>query len=297
MNSADLEIRDFLACPECRAGLSELSGEKSRCSGCGRMFQRDGGIWEMLPLPGNGLYEDALEQREYYEGPAADSIDSKRRRFGPLHYNKVRGIIDQAVSLAAGGGRLKVCEIGAGTALHASWFMEEVPVEGFFGVDVSRRALQNGRSRWEMHPEFVPVQGSAYRLPMKDGIFDLVFFSGTLHHCHHPAQAVAEAARILRKGGILIISEPVWYFPLNLFLNLRIPEESGQRLLKRKNVEQWCSHAGLELRDFEYFNYLPRPGSLDKPVKGLESIISRIPLVRRLSSMFRCTALKRDTGS
>lgn len=292
MNRIDLEIRDFLVCPECRIGISELSGEECRCSGCGRRFQRNRGIWEMLPLSENVMHEDALGQREYYEGPAADSIDRKRQRFSSLHYNKVLGLIDKAGSLVVDGERLKVCEIGVGTAMHASWFMEEIPVAGFFGVDVSIRALQNGRLRWERHPEFVPVQGSAYRLPMKDGIFDLVFFSGTLHHCQYPGQAIAEAARILRKGGILVISEPVWYFPTNLFLNLRIPEESGQRLLKRKNVEQWCSCAGLQVRKFEYFNYLPRPGSLEKPVKGLERIISRIPLVRSFSSMFRCTTCK-----
>lgn len=104
MSRIDLEIRDFLACPECHIGISALSGEESRCSVCGRRFQRNKGIWEMLPLHENDMNEDVLGPREYYEGPAADSIDRKRRRFDSLHYNKVLGIIEEAGSLVGGGG-------------------------------------------------------------------------------------------------------------------------------------------------------------------------------------------------
>lgn len=293
MSGVDIEWFDLLECPDCRSGiLAPACGEDPVCRGCGRSFGSTPGILQMLPLGKDGSFEDSRLQREYYDTRAADSIDLKRRRFGPLHYNKARGIIREARLLDGAGRRLRICEIGAGTAIHASWLLEKVEASVFFGIDISVRALENGRRRWEARPEFVPLQGSAYSLPLTNGAVDLAYFSGTLHHCMHPAEAIAEAGRILRPGGRLVISEPVWYFPSNLYLNLTIPEESGQRLLRRGAVERWCEEAGLRAGRFEHFNYVPRPRRIDAPVRAVERILSIVPLFGRLSSMFRYTAEK-----
>jgi SAM-dependent methyltransferase len=229
---------------------------------------------------------------EYYDGSAAGQLDRQRLRFESLHYRKVAGILEAVESLAIEAGSMNVCEVGVGSALHASWFMEKISAARFFGVDISVGSLESGRRRWERFEEFIPVQGSAYTLPFESGVFDLVYFSGSLHHCQQPGRAVGEAARILRKGGILVISEPVWYYPANLYYNLRIPEEAGQRLLRRSKVRGWCVDGGLTPQSFSYFNYLPRPARLEGFFLGLEKILSSIPIFGRLSSMFRCVARK-----
>ena len=47
--------------------------------------------------------------------------------------------------------------------------------------------------------------GDMEELPIGDGEVDLAFFSQSLHHALHPERAIAEAARILRPGGRLVI--------------------------------------------------------------------------------------------
>jgi ArsR family transcriptional regulator len=44
-----------------------------------------------------------------------------------------------------------------------------------------------------------------YRLPMADGSFDTVVLQMVLHYAEDPAAALAEAVRVLRPGGMLVV--------------------------------------------------------------------------------------------
>ena len=43
----------------------------------------------------------------------------------------------------------------------------------------------------------------------EDASVDLAFFSQALHHAHHPERAVAEAFRILKRGGRIVVLDLV----------------------------------------------------------------------------------------
>ncbi len=45
-------------------------------------------------------------------------------------------------------------------------------------------------------------QADMYRLPLADGGFDTVVLQMVLHYAEDPAAALAEAARVLRPGGL-----------------------------------------------------------------------------------------------
>ena len=95
--------------------------------------------------------------------------------------------------------------------------------EGAFSLLLAQRAKkviavdslrQNGRSRPRAGARH-GVKNLEYRLgdmeevPIDDGEVDLVFFSQSLHHALHPERALAEAARILRPGGRIVILDLV----------------------------------------------------------------------------------------
>ncbi|MEO8096483.1 MAG: metalloregulator ArsR/SmtB family transcription factor [Acidobacteriota bacterium] len=48
-------------------------------------------------------------------------------------------------------------------------------------------------------------QGDLESLPIAEGEVDVAFFSQSLHHAQHPAKAMAEAHRILKPGGRVIV--------------------------------------------------------------------------------------------
>ena len=48
-------------------------------------------------------------------------------------------------------------------------------------------------------------RGSLERLPVRTAAFDLVLLSQALHHAEHPERTIAEAYRILRPGGRVLV--------------------------------------------------------------------------------------------
>jgi SAM-dependent methyltransferase len=67
------------------------------------------------------------------------------------------------------------------------------------GVDLSRTCLEMARTIG-----YIPILADAHNLPFIDGFADIVALNATLHHCDNMSQVLAEAARLVRPGGLLI---------------------------------------------------------------------------------------------
>lgn len=73
-------------------------------------------------------------------------------------------------------------------------------------IDTSARVVAAAGERLRRFPNVEVREGDMHALPFKDGSFDLVVLMHALTYSVKPAQAVAEAARVLRKGGRLLLS-------------------------------------------------------------------------------------------
>jgi SAM-dependent methyltransferase len=71
--------------------------------------------------------------------------------------------------------------------------------------------------------------GDACRLPFVDGAFASVLIRDLLHHLPEPRSALAEAVRMLRPGGSLLLLEPNGRNPFNALQARLIAAESGVR--------------------------------------------------------------------
>ncbi|MDP9036018.1 MAG: metalloregulator ArsR/SmtB family transcription factor [Myxococcota bacterium] len=71
-------------------------------------------------------------------------------------------------------------------------------------LDRSERVLAAARSRLESVKNVRFVAGDAQELPLRDGSFDAVLLLHVLTHVDSPSRACAEAARVLRPGGLLV---------------------------------------------------------------------------------------------
>ncbi|HZF75939.1 MAG TPA: metalloregulator ArsR/SmtB family transcription factor [Acetobacteraceae bacterium] len=76
------------------------------------------------------------------------------------------------------------------------------------GVDASRDMLALARARLAergLAERATVRQADMYRLPFPDAVFDAVTMQMVLHYAEDPAAALAEAARVLKPDGLLVL--------------------------------------------------------------------------------------------
>ncbi len=71
-------------------------------------------------------------------------------------------------------------------------------------LDASARVVAAGRERHAAVPNLTFVTGDMHRLPFDAGCFDQALLMSALVHTRRPAAALAELARVLVPGGVLV---------------------------------------------------------------------------------------------
>lgn len=111
---------------------------------------------------------------------------------------------------------LHIIELGCGQAALARALLTRHPGSRLTALEVDvRQHAKNLAAPPQAGLRFVAAGAQA--IPFEDGSFDLALMLKSLHHVPLPlmAQALGEVARVLRPGGHLYVSEPVYDGPLN----------------------------------------------------------------------------------
>ena len=97
-----------------------------------------------------------------------------------------------------------VLEVGCGIGTDGAAFARAGA--RYTGLDAAATALDLARRRFTLEGlQGRFVHGSAGRLPFRDGVFDLVYSHGVIHHITGPEAAVCEFYRVLRPGGTALV--------------------------------------------------------------------------------------------
>ena len=130
----------------------------------------------------------------------ADSVAGDMER----HYSPGRtweALARSALPLLAPGD---VLDIASGDGVLAELL---APHAGrYVCVDASQRVVAAASERLRRYPNVEVREGDMHALPFAAASFDLVVLMHALTYADKPAQAVAEAARVLRPGGRLLLS-------------------------------------------------------------------------------------------
>ncbi len=114
----------------------------------------------------------------------------------------------------------RIVELGCGAAALARSLLLRHPSSRIVGLEVDERQHAKNVAAPQAGLEF--ALGGAQAIPLPDAGFDLALMLKSLHHVPVPlmAQALGEVARVLRPGGLLYVSEPVYDGPLNDVIRL-----------------------------------------------------------------------------
>ena len=94
-------------------------------------------------------------------------------------------------------------------------------------MDIESQLMKNFRIQPQSHGIDIVI-GDSESLPFRDGIFDMVYGGGALHHLPHLEQGIKEVHRILKKDGKLYAEDP------NL---LNLPAFIARKLFYRRGYD------------------------------------------------------------
>jgi ArsR family transcriptional regulator len=174
-----------------------------------------------LPTSVAGIVDAALAASAREPKSAADQrslqrIIEKRRQKAEQHFNLVADrlgrnycpgrsweAIGQMLFLLT--PRVRIADLGAGDGTLSRLLARQA--ESVHCVDNSPRMVQVGRAlaKKEQLRNLTYVLGNIEKVPLADRSIDLALLSQALHHAENPRQALAEAFRILKPGGRLLI--------------------------------------------------------------------------------------------
>lgn len=151
-----------------------------------------------------------------------------------LDDDKVRQVILRMTNLDAIGDLL---DIGTGAGRILALFGHHA--RSAVGIDISSEMLLVARSN--VHAaglnSVIVRHGDMYRLPYDDASFDTLTVDQVLTQAEHPARVLAEAGRLLKPAGQLVVVDVV-------------PHASAGDDEAAARIENWVKEAGLVPADF-----------------------------------------------
>jgi ubiquinone/menaquinone biosynthesis C-methylase UbiE len=158
------------------------------------------------------------------------------------------------------GHNRDVLEIGVGMGSDHQLWAERKPAR-LCGVDLTERAIEFTSDRLALCSGLSSElrKADAENLPFPDASFDIVYSWGVLHHTPDTQKAFAEAARVLRPGGIARIMIYHTWSLTGFMLWLRY----GPARLKCPSMSQI------------YSEYLESPGTKAYTVKEAHGLVRR----------------------
>ena len=159
----------------------------------------------------------------------------------------------------------RLLDVGCGTGDLAAVFMRHGWQAS--GIEPSEQAAQFAREAG-----IDAVNGTLADAPWEDGHFDAIVFNHSLEHIDKPAEALAEAARLLRPGGLLAVAVPnfgSWHRRLfgSAWFQLDLPRHLQH--FDRDSLGGLVKRSGMQPLAFEAISMRPSPlGSLQYTIFG-----------------------------
>jgi SAM-dependent methyltransferase len=198
------EGMEYIACPLCNADrpqrffaggdLLHPGAERFHlvtCGACGHIYQNP-----RPTLAAIGQYYPA----DY--APFVPAIEDEPRRLRRLERRYGRHMRCAAVHRAAGRRPGRILDVGAATGI----FLDGMRRFGWetLGVEPTERAVRYARERLGLEV----IHGRLEETHLPAASFNAITMWDVLEHVHDPRAVLAETARLLRPGGLLVLSLP-----------------------------------------------------------------------------------------
>ncbi|HEY1356237.1 MAG TPA: class I SAM-dependent methyltransferase [Solirubrobacterales bacterium] len=278
-----MELAPFIVCPET----------------LGPLEPRDGGYWSPLaerlypvredlvfmgyPQRDAAMIAETMEEEHDWQGTAevaARNLEYVRANAARAvdFINMIRPLVD------VDGRPPRALELGCGNG-WVSWLLAEAGFETWM-CDFESNSLATGLNL--KHPNIGDgrrfVVDARYP-PIADGSMDLVLFKEFVHHVSDHEPLFREANRVLRKGGLMAMMEPLRSVRQRIY-EIRHPDpHKGHHMTSARDYLRSIRRAGFEIARQAYV-YEERSGQRPLAVRMRRRAISAIDPSRTTGDWF-----------
>jgi SAM-dependent methyltransferase len=167
-------------------------------------------------------------------------------------------------------GKRDVLEVACGAGLGLGYLSRRA--ERVVGLDIDPTNLERARATYKGRPRVEIVEGDAERLPFPDASFDAVILFEAIYYLPSPERFVAEARRVLRPGGELMICTA------NRDLPDFNPSPFSHRYLNPPELAAMLRPLGFEVRMFGDSPVGPRTLT-SRVVRGVKAFAVKLKLI------------------
>lgn len=144
--------------------------------------------------------QDKLKEKEFFD---QWSEPNGYDVFTPAGYNKIIGIFKKLAGKRLSKGH-RIIDLGCGTGAFSRRFFQGLNAE-LLGMDISANAVKIAAQESK---DINYIVGDVENIKFEDEYFDVVVFSGMLHHFPSIKKSLSEGYRILKKGGCMLSYDP-----------------------------------------------------------------------------------------
>jgi len=199
-----MEHIDIFACPACRSDL-EIKNEVVKCVSCNNEYAIEDGI-PLLYCPnewGNSKKDVSNDIRSFYEKtpfPNYEELESVDDLMEKAQKGVFARLLNQQIPF-----NTRVLEAGCGTGQLSNFL--GVAHRFVFATDLCLNSLKLGNEfkRKNGLDRVGFYQMNLFRPIFKEESFHLVISNGVLHHTSDPFAGFQSIARLVKKGGYIII--------------------------------------------------------------------------------------------
>ena len=135
-----------------------------------------------------------------------------------------------------------VLDLGTADGLMLSEIKKNFPNTNCTGIEYSSKLIATNQN-----PNIKIIQGDVQKLNFDDNSFDIVIATAIIEHLKQPEKMVAEAYRVLKNDGLLIITTPNPFFEKIADKIGGLPGEEHQTTFNLKSLDQLLSKNGFNV--------------------------------------------------
>jgi len=148
----------------------------------------------------------------------------------------------------------RILDLGTAEGRMLALVSEAYPDAFCAGVEFNGELVRFGRT---LFPELKLVRGDIQELGIRGGVFDVVIATAVIEHVPDPEGVVREIRRVLKPGGILVMTAPAPFWERLATGVGHLKEDQHHRVMGLKELQELVKREGFSVLKAEKFMLSP----------------------------------------